>query len=134
MAAGASRPKAEGLQGKESVATEKRPELFDATQYDFDRLEIVVTELVDAQRVLQQENAALRQELQAGISRAQTLEAEVDDLRKRRERTLERLGGLIAEIDRLDSALGEGAAGGGSTAKKTPSSRRAKAGRSRSQR
>ncbi|MDG2332597.1 MAG: cell division protein ZapB [Myxococcota bacterium] len=129
MAAGASRPKAEDQQGKESVADETRPELFDATQYDFERLEIVVTELVDAHRILQQENAALRTELRARTERSQALESEVEDLRKRRERTHERLGALIAEIDGLDGAL---APGTDSSAKKAAPSAKPRAGRARS--
>ncbi|MDE0884595.1 MAG: hypothetical protein OSB70_03565 [Myxococcota bacterium] len=129
MAAEASRPKARDQQGKEPVASETRPELFDATQYDFERLEIVVTELVDAHRILQQENVALRKELTARTARSQSLEGEVDDLRKRRERTHERLGVLISEIDHLDGAL---AAGTDSAGKKAASSRKPRAGRARS--
>ena len=105
MASGASRRAAENRKSKATVAEDPRPELVDATRYDFERLEVVVKQLVDRHHTLLGENAELHRRLAASDARAIASEEEVEDLRKRRHRTHERLGGLIADLDRLESAL-----------------------------
>jgi len=115
MASGASRRKAEDRKKDAALAEESGPELFDATRYDFDRLEVVVTELVARQRVLQDENSELRQQLEAGAANVQQLEAEVESLQQRRSRTHERLDGLIDELDRLEAGLDESSPSPGPT-------------------
>jgi chromosome segregation ATPase len=105
MASGASRRKAEERKKDAAVAEESGPELLDATHYDFERLEVVVTELVARQRLLQGENTDLRQQLEAQDAGVQKLEADVENLQKRRSRTHKRLDGLIEELTRLEAAL-----------------------------
>ncbi len=155
MATGASRPKVEERLGKQPKEREEReepkerrepkesrarkkavseaasPELFDATQYDFERLEVVVTDLVEAHRVLQQENAALREQLEGGDIRTRALEAEVEDLQKRRDRSHKRLDLLIADLDRLDAALGDDSTAGAQKKNARPK-RKAARGKARS--
>lgn len=105
MASGASRRAAENRKSKATVAEDPRPELVDATRYDFERLEVVVKQLVDRHHTLLGENAELHRRLVASDARAIASKEEVEDLRKRRDRTHERLDGLIADLDRLESAL-----------------------------
>ena len=124
MASGASRQAVENRKKKAKVAEESRPELFDATRYDFERLELVVTDLVDRHGALLRENAELQSQIDARDVRTRALEAEVGDLQKRRDRTHKRLDGLIAELDRLEEKLGDGSAAAGSGAK--PAAKRKK--------
>lgn len=105
MASGASRRAAENRKSKATVAEDPRPELVDATRYDFERLEVVVKQLVDRHHTLLGENADLHRRLVASDARAIASEEEAEGLRKRRDRTHERLDGLIADLDRLESAL-----------------------------
>ena len=105
MASGASRPKVENRKRKPAVTEDPKPELVDATHYDFGRLEVVVTELVERQRLLQSENAKLREQLQARDERTRALESEVENLQKRRSRTHQRLDGVIEELGRLEAAM-----------------------------
>ena len=105
MASGASRPKVESQKKKAAVAEDPRPELVDATHYDFERLELAVTELVARQRLLQGENDELREQLKVGDVRTRALESEVENLQKRRSRTHQRLDGVIEELSRLEFAL-----------------------------
>ncbi len=133
MASGASRPKAEERKKDPAVAEESGPELFDATPYDFERLEAVVTELVARQRLLQDENTELRQQLEAREVGVQELEAEVENLQKRRSRTHKRLDSLIEDLNRLEVALddgsppaGPGSPAPGSEAKREPRRKKAR--------
>jgi chromosome segregation ATPase len=129
MASGASRPKVENRKRKPAVAEDPRPELVDATHYDFGRLEVVVTELVERQRLLQGENAELREQLQARDERTRALESEVENLQKRRSRTHQRLDGVIEELSRLEATVGN-VASSESTKAASPSGTRGKKGRS----
>ncbi|MCS5637395.1 MAG: cell division protein ZapB [Myxococcota bacterium] len=119
MASGASRSAAKRREKKttaaEAAAAEaapaSKPELFDATRYDFERLEAAVTDLVDRHRALQRENSALRQEIAERAARAQQLEAEVDELRSRRERSRARLDKMLADLGQMEVALSGPSAG-----------------------
>ena len=115
MASGASRRKAEDRKKDAALAEESGPELFDATRYDFDRLEVVVTELVARQRALQGENSELRQRLEARDANVQQLETELETLQQRRSRTHERLDGLIDGLSRLEAGLDESSLPAGKT-------------------
>jgi predicted nuclease with TOPRIM domain len=133
MASGASRPKAEERKKDSAVAEESGPELFDATQYDFERLEVVVTELVARQRLLQGENTELRQQLEARDAGVQKLEADVENLQMRRSRTHKRLDSLIEELNRLEAAVddtspaaGPSSPAPGSDAKREPKRKKAR--------
>jgi ABC-type phosphate transport system auxiliary subunit len=48
------------------------------------------------------------------------LEAEVSDLQKRRDRTHKRLDSLIADLDRLESGLGDSSGASASASKRAP--------------
>ena len=105
MASGASRRAAENRKKKAVVAEEPGPELVDATRYDFERLEVVVRGLVERHHELMKDNTSMAGQIAASDARAGALEEEVLDLRKRRERTQERLEGLIGHLDRLEAEL-----------------------------
>ena len=130
MASGASRRAAENRKKKAPVAEDPRPELVDATRYDFERLEVVVKQMVDRHHTLLGENAELHRRLAASDARAIASEEEVEDLRKRRDRTHERLGGVITDLDRLESALDGSAKPRRSVTKSSPGESRRKKARS----
>lgn len=98
------------VQGKtlttpEPEATEdsERPELVDATRYDFDRLERAVSELAHQHALMQDENAALQTRLALRDATIQELESELEVLGRRRAAAIERVNRLVAELDRLDA-------------------------------
>ncbi len=91
-------------------STESRPELTDATRYDFDRLERAVRSLVAQQNRLATENQQLRDELAQRDVEAKQLNAEIEDAKSRREGAIERVDTLMAELDRLDTQLDEAVA------------------------
>jgi chromosome segregation ATPase len=84
-----------------------RPELIDATHYDFDRLEHVVARLLEQHRTLQQENEALRARLRARDGEVERLESELQTALERRKQAIERVDALLGELDRLDGRLDE---------------------------
>ena len=91
--------------GSEKAAAASKPELVDATRYDFERLESVVTDLVLRHRALQDENSALREQIAGGLAREQQLEAELADLRARRERSRARLDKMLDDLGKMEAAL-----------------------------
>lgn len=82
-----------------------RPELIDATQYDFDRLQRAIASLVAQQRALVEENEALRVGIVDRNAEVERLAAELRGAVERRKHALERVDALIDELDRLDSRL-----------------------------
>ena len=89
---------------------ESRPELTDATRYDFDRLERAVRSLVDQQNRLARENQALRDQLAQRDIEATRLNGEIQDAKTRREGAIARVDALMVELDRLDAELDEAVA------------------------
>jgi len=140
MASGASRQAAESREKKPAAANvveaagDSRPELVDATRYDFDRLEAVVTDLVERHRALQGENSKLRQLLGDRVVHAKQLEADIEDLQSRRERSQARLDQVIAHLDRMEAALGEPSAGKNTRARSQKPATAAGAGRKKAPR
>ena len=140
MASGASRRAAESREKKPAAANvveaagDSRPELVDATRYDFDRLEAVVTDLVERHRALQGENSKLRQLLGDRVVYAKRLEADIEDLQSRRERSQARLDQVIAHLDRMEAALGEPSAGKNTRARSQKPATAAGAGRKKAPR
>lgn len=116
MASGTSRSAAKRRERKTTAADEQakaasKPELIDATRYDFERLEAVVTGLVHRHRALQVENSALREQIAERDARARQVEVEVEDLRSRRERSRARLDKMLADLGQMEVALSEPSAG-----------------------
>ena len=131
MASGTSRSAAKRREKKTTAAeaadeqakAAPKPELTDATRYDFERLEAVVTDLVHRHRALQVDNLALREQIAERDARARKIEAEVEDLRSRRERSRARLDKMLADLGQMEVALTEASAGNKSkapTRKKKP--------------
>ena len=87
--------------------TESRPELTDATHYDFDRLERAVQSSVEQQKRLSKENQELRDQLAQRDVETERLSGEVQAAKLRREHAIERVDALMAELDRLDTQLDE---------------------------
>ncbi len=107
---GASRHVAERSESGEgraqgSSGSEERPELVDATHYDWNRLERAVAALVDQQRTLLRENEELRTRLAARETEVERLAADLRSAVERRKNALERVDALIDELDRLDASL-----------------------------
>ena len=92
----------------ESFEDGDRPELVDATHYDFDRLERAVSDLARRQLELSDANESLLATLAEKDSLIQKLESEIDLQGKRRQAALQRLDGLVEELDRLDASLARG--------------------------
>ena len=86
-----------------------RPELVDATSYDLDRLERAVADLAQRHAELSGANEELRITVAQRDSLIQKLESEIVQLGKRREAAVQRLDGLVQELDRLDVELAGGA-------------------------
>lgn len=82
-----------------------RPELIDATRYDFDRLERAIGGLVAQQRALAAENEALRVRVSDRDAEVERLASELRGAVERRKHALERVDALIDELDRLDARL-----------------------------
>ena len=74
---------------------------------DFDRLEQVVTALVEAHQQALLRNDELRSELDEKKQRIRQLESKVFDVNQRRQDVTKRIDELIAQIDQLDSQLAE---------------------------
>ncbi|MCH2185248.1 hypothetical protein MK280_05185 [Myxococcota bacterium] len=91
-------------------SAESRPELTDATRYDFDRLERAVRSLVEQQTRLSSENQQLRDQLAQRDVEAERLNGEIQDAQLRREGAIARVDALMAELDRLDARLDEAVA------------------------
>jgi len=90
---------------------ERRTELVDATRYDLDRLERAVRRLVVRQQELVAENEALRKDLRDREAAVERLDAELRSSQERRQHALQRVDGLIGELDRLDALLDASVAG-----------------------
>jgi septal ring factor EnvC (AmiA/AmiB activator) len=73
--------------------------------YDLDRLERVVTALVESHRRLQRENAALRSEVDEQTRRARLLDEKLLEANQRRQDVAKRIDELIAQIDHLGAQL-----------------------------
>jgi septal ring factor EnvC (AmiA/AmiB activator) len=73
--------------------------------YDLDRLERVVTALVESHRRLQRENAALRSEVDQQTRRARLLDEKLLEANQRRQDVAKRIDELIAHIDHLGEQL-----------------------------
>ena len=95
----------DGRGSEEALGADDRPELVDATHYDFDRLERAITGLVSQQRTLLAENEMLRQKLGDRDAEVERLENELRAAIGRRKNALERIDALIDELDRLDARL-----------------------------
>lgn len=83
----------------------ERAGLVDATSYDFERLERAVGQLIEQQRLLLLENESLREKLRDRGQQVEQLEAELAESNGRREKAMERLDALIAELEVLDDRL-----------------------------
>ena len=75
------------------------------TTYGFERLERAVTELVEQQRALRQENARLIRELGDRDHRIGVLEGQILELNQRRQDVGKRIDELISQIEHLDARL-----------------------------
>lgn len=106
---GSGKSSTDGQSADESAAAqaESRPELTDATQYDFDRLERAISGLVAQQHVLQRDNEALRGRLGERDRDIERLQTDLEGALERRKDALNRVDALIDELDRLDARLDE---------------------------
>lgn len=77
------------------------------SEQDFDRLEQVVTALVEAHQQALLRNEELRGELDEKNHRIRQLESKVLNVNQRRQDVTKRIDELIAQIDQLDSQLAE---------------------------
>jgi len=73
--------------------------------HDFDRLEKVVTALVEAHQQALVRNEELRGELDEKNQRIRQLESKLLDVNQRRQDVTKRIEELIAQIDQLDAEL-----------------------------
>ena len=116
MRAAASRPRADP-KGSGDVLTAGAADRYDPTlggapisnqadtTYGFDRLERVVTKLVQEHRALRQENARLIRELGDRDHRISVLEGQILELNQRRQDVGKRIDELISQIEHLDTRL-----------------------------
>ena len=74
---------------------------------DFDRLEQVVTALVEAHQHTLLRNDELRAELDEKSQRLRQLESKLLDANQRRQDVSKRIEELIAQVDQLDAQLDE---------------------------
>ncbi len=68
-------------------------------------MEKAVAALVDSHRSLQQENAALREQIDAGNQRVRNLDEKLLQANQRRQDVAKRIDELIAQIDHLGVQL-----------------------------
>ena len=73
--------------------------------YDLERLERVVTKLVERQRRLERENATLRSDLDEKDRRVSDLDVRILDANQRRQDVVKRIDELITQIDHLGAQL-----------------------------
>jgi len=71
--------------------------------YDFDRLERGVADLLDRYERLQSENAKLRRKLSEKDQRIRHLDGQLIEANQRRQDVGKRIDELIAQIDQLDA-------------------------------
>ena len=74
---------------------------------DFDRLEVAISELAKSHGKLRDENAILRNEIEAGALRMRTLDSDLLAANQRRQDAYKRIDELIAHLDQLDAQLAE---------------------------
>ncbi len=72
-------------------------------EFDFDRLERVVAELLSMQSRLRGENELLRQELVERDQAVQGLDQEIALLKQRRLDAMKRLDDLVAQVDGFET-------------------------------
>ena len=77
----------------------------DQRTYDLERLERVVTKLVERQRRLERETATLRGELDEKDRRVRDLDVRIIDANQRRQDVVKRIDELITQIDHLGAQL-----------------------------
>lgn len=88
-----------------AASHESRPELTDATRYDFDRLERAIVALVQQKRSLAEENRSLQDRLSQKDLDVKRLAGELETAQNRRQLAIDRVDSLIDELDRLDAQL-----------------------------
>ena len=76
--------------------------------FDFERLERVVSALIEEQRRLRHENEGLRRDLAARDDRVQHLDEQMIDLNQRRTDALKRVDDLISHIDDYENRIARG--------------------------
>jgi septal ring factor EnvC (AmiA/AmiB activator) len=75
--------------------------------YDFDRLERAVADVVAALGRQRRENAVLRQELEQKNQRIRALDGKLLGANQRRQDIAKRIDELIARINQLDASFGD---------------------------
>ncbi len=75
--------------------------------YDFERLEQVVAELVDAHHQLQRENAGLRRKVDEKTRRVRALDEKLLEANQRRQDVAKRVDELISQINQLDAQFAD---------------------------
>ena len=73
--------------------------------YDLNRLERAVSVLAESHAKLQDENTALRGELEDRALRMRTLDEQLIQSNQRRQDAVKRIDELIAQMDQLDTQL-----------------------------
>jgi septal ring factor EnvC (AmiA/AmiB activator) len=76
------------------------------SEYDFERLEQAVAELVRAQRRQVEETASLRRRLEERNRRIRGLEEQLLEANQKRQDVAKRIDELISQLDHLDAQLG----------------------------
>jgi len=76
------------------------------SEYDFERLERAVSELVRAQRRHVDETASLRRRLEERNRRIRSLEEQLLEANQKRQDVTKRIDELISQLDHLDAQLG----------------------------
>ena len=77
----------------------------DRNAYDFDRLERVVEDLVQAYQRQAEENASLRRKLEQKSRELRSLESQLLDANQKRQDVAKRVDELISQLDHLDGQL-----------------------------
>ena len=75
------------------------------TGYDFARLEAAVSELLQRQRVLQEEKVALTAELDAKRRQVRTLDAQLLEANQLRQDIVKHVDELISQLDELEAEV-----------------------------
>ena len=74
-------------------------------EYDFDRLERVISELVDAHQTALRDNTGLLSDLEDQNRHIRNLEGQLLEANQRRQDVVKRIDELIAQIDLLENQL-----------------------------